>query len=228
LNIDRDQGIPVPEKAVKSLLFAQFARVSQALASGNRLELLEFLAQGERSVDTLAKLSGLSVANTSRHLQVLRQAGLVQSRKEGLFVHYSVSGGGVIKLLAALQEVAQHNVAEVTRLVHEYLDAKDSLEPVSVAELTDRMRDGLVTVVDVRPPEEYAAGHLPGAINVPLSQMEEHVARLPRDREVVAYCRGPFCVLSFEAVATLRKRGLKARRLETGFPEWKVAGLPVE
>jgi len=218
----------VSEKAVKSLLFAQFARVSQALASGNRLELLEFLAQGERSMNTLAKLSGLSVANTSRHLQVLRQAGLVQPRKEGLFVYYSVSGGGVIKLLAALQEVAQHNVAEVTRLVHQYLDAKDSFEPVSVAELTSRMRDGLVTVVDVRPPEEYAAGHLPGAINMPLSQMEEHVARLPRDREVVAYCRGPFCVLSFEAVAALRKRGLKARRLETGFPEWKVAGLPVE
>jgi rhodanese-related sulfurtransferase/DNA-binding transcriptional ArsR family regulator len=220
--------MPAPIPSVKSLLFAQFARVSQALASGNRLELLEFLAQGERSVDTLAKLSGLSVANTSRHLQVLRQAGLVQTRKEGLFVHYSVSGGGVIKLLAALQEVAQHNVAEVTRLVHEYLDAKDSFEAVSVVELTGRMRDGLVTVVDVRPPEEYAAGHLPGAINVPLSQMEEHAARLPRDREVVAYCRGPFCVLSFEAVATLRKRGLRARRLETGFPEWKVAGLPVE
>jgi rhodanese-related sulfurtransferase len=216
------------EKAVKSLLFAEFARVSQALASGNRLELLEFLAQGERSVDALAKLSGLSVANTSRHLQVLRQAGLVQPRKEGLFVYYSVSGGGVIKLLAALQEVAQHNVAEVTRLVHEYLDAKDNFEPVSVAELTGRMREGLVTVVDVRPPEEYAAGHLPGAINVPLSQMEERAARLPRSQEIVAYCRGPFCVLSFEAVAALRKRGFRARRLETGFPEWKVAGLPVE
>jgi rhodanese-related sulfurtransferase/predicted transcriptional regulator len=228
LNIEKTQGNQVPEKSVKSLLFAQFARVSQALASGNRLELLEFLAQGARSVDALAKLSGLSVANTSRHLQVLRQAGLVQARKEGLFVYYSVSGGGVIKLLAALQEVAQHNVAEVTRLVHEYLDAKDSFEPVSVTELAGRMRDGLVTVLDVRPPEEYAAGHLPGAINVPLSQVEEHAARLPRDREVVAYCRGPFCVLSFEAVAALRKRGLKARRLETGFPEWKVAGLPVE
>ena len=216
------------QKAVKALLFAQFARVSQALASGNRLELLEFLAQGERSVDALAKLSGLSVANTSRHLQVLRQAGLVQSRKAGLFVHYSVSGGGVIKLLAALQEVAQHNVAEVTRLVHEYLDAKDSFEPVSVAELAGRLREGIVTVVDVRPPEEYAAGHLPGAINVPLSQIDEQVTQLPRGREIVAYCRGPFCVLSFEAVATLRKHGLKARRLETGFPEWKVAGLPVE
>jgi rhodanese-related sulfurtransferase/DNA-binding transcriptional ArsR family regulator len=216
------------EKGVKSLLFFQFARVSQALASGNRLELLEFLAQGERSVDALAKLSGLSVANTSRHLQVLRQAGLVQARKEGQFVYYSVSGGGVIKLLAALQEVAQHNVAEVTKLVHEYLDAKDSLEPVSVAELAGRIREGLVTVVDVRPAEEYAAGHLPGAINLPVSKIDEQLARLPRDREVVAYCRGPFCILSFEAVAELRKRGLKARRLETGFPEWKVAGLPVE
>jgi ArsR family transcriptional regulator len=124
--------------------------------------------------------------------------------------------------------VAQHNVAEVMRLVHEYLDAKDNFEPVSVADLAGRLREGLVTVVDVRPPEEYAAGHLPGAINVPLSQIDEHVARLPRGREIVAYCRGPFCVLSFEAVATLRKHGLTARRLETGFPEWKVAGLPVE
>lgn len=215
-------------KGVKSLLFSQFARVSQALASGNRLELLEFLAQGERSVDALAKLSGLSVANTSRHLQVLRQAGLVASRKDGQFVYYSVSGGGVIKLLAALQEVAQHNVAEVTRLVHEYLNAKDSLEPVSVAELAGRIREGLVTVVDVRPAEEYAAGHLPGAINLPVSKIDEQLAQLPRNREIVAYCRGPFCILSFEAVAELRKRGLKARRLETGFPEWKVAGLPVE
>jgi rhodanese-related sulfurtransferase len=159
---------------------------------------------------------------------VLRQAGLVSPRKEGQFVYYSVSGGGVIKLLAALQEVAQHNVAEVTKLVHEYLDAKDSFEPVSVTELTGRIRQGLVTVVDVRPAEEYAAGHLPGAINLPVSKIDEQLARLPRNREIVAYCRGPFCVLSFEAVAELRKRGLKARRLETGFPEWKVAGLPVE
>ncbi|MBI4203417.1 MAG: metalloregulator ArsR/SmtB family transcription factor [Betaproteobacteria bacterium] len=213
---------------VKSLLFAEFARVSKALGSGNRLELLEFLAQGERSVDTLAKLSGLSVANTSRHLQVLRQAGLVAARKEGLFVFYSVSGEGVIKLLAALQEVAQHNVAEVTQLVNTYLTSKDSLEPLSVKDLADRMRSGLVTVVDVRPKEEYAAGHLPGAINIPLADIEKNLSTLPRDREIIAYCRGPFCVLSFEAVAQLRKEGLKARRLETGFPEWKVAGLPVE
>lgn len=215
-------------KNVKSLLFAEFARVSKALGSGNRLELLEFLAQGERSVDALAKLSGLSVANTSRHLQVLRQAGLVGARKEGLFVYYSVSGEGVIKLLAALQEVAQHNVAEVTQLVQTYLTSKDSLEPVSVNDLADRIRSGLVTVVDVRPKEEYAAGHLPGAINIPLADMEKNLGKLPRDREIIAYCRGPFCVLSFEAVAQLRNKGLKARRLETGFPEWKIAGLPVE
>jgi rhodanese-related sulfurtransferase/DNA-binding transcriptional ArsR family regulator len=213
---------------VKALLFAEFARVSKALGSGNRLELLEFLAQGERSVDALAKLSGLSVANTSRHLQVLRQAGLVAARKEGLFVFYSVSGTGVITLLSSLQEVAQHNVAEVTRLVDTYLTSKDSLEPVSANELMERIRNGLVTVVDVRPKEEYAAGHLPSAINIPLADFEKNLKTLPRDREIVAYCRGPFCLLSFEAVAQLRKKGLNARRLETGFPEWKVAGLPVE
>ncbi|HSN39589.1 MAG TPA: metalloregulator ArsR/SmtB family transcription factor [Burkholderiales bacterium] len=213
---------------VKALLFAEFARVSKALGSGNRLELLEFLAQGERSVDALATLSGLSVANTSRHLQVLRQVGLVTARKEGQFVYYHTSGRGVVRLLAALQEVAQHNIAQVTQLVNTYLTSKDSLEPVSVNELMDRMRDGLATVVDVRPQEEYAAGHLPGAINVPLSEMEKHLSKLPPDQEIVAYCRGPFCVLAFEAVARLRKQGLKARRLETGFPEWKVAGFPVE
>lgn len=215
-------------KGVKSLLFEEFARVSKALGNGNRLELLEFLAQSERSVEALAKLSGLSVANTSRHLQVLRQAGLVTARKEGLFVFYSLSGGGVVKLLAALQEVAQHNVAEVTRLVSMYLSSRDSMEPVTIADLRDRMGHGLVTVVDVRPKEEYAAGHLPGAINVPIDDIDKHFADLPRDHEIVAYCRGPFCVLSFEAVARLRNEGYKARRLETGFPEWKMAGLPFE
>jgi rhodanese-related sulfurtransferase/DNA-binding transcriptional ArsR family regulator len=215
-------------KGVKPLLFAQFAGVSKALGSGNRLELLEFLAQGERSVDALATLSGLSVANTSRHLQVLRQVGLVQARKEGLFVYYRISGDGVVRLLAALQEVAQNNVAEVQKLIDTYLTATDALEPITVEELSERMRLGLVTVLDVRPKEEYAAGHLPGAINVPLSELEAQLADIPRAHEVVAYCRGPFCVLSFQAVARLRKHGLSARRLETGFPEWKVAGLPTE
>lgn len=215
-------------KGVKPRLFAEFAKVSKALGSGNRLELLEFLAQGERSVDVLARLAGLSVANTSRHLQVLRQVGLVQARKEGAFVYYSVSGDGVIRLLGALQEVAQHNVAEVQSIVVAYLHSKDALEPVSVAELAERIRAGLVTVVDVRPKEEYAAGHLPGAVNVPLADIDARARDMPRDREIVAYCRGPFCVLSFEAVARLREKGFSARRLETGFPEWKVAGLPVE
>lgn len=215
-------------KNVKNLLFAEFARVSKALGSGNRLELLEFLAQGERSVEALAGLSGLSVANTSRHLQILRQAGLIAARKDGQFVYYSVSGGGVIKLLAALQEVGQHNLAEVMQLVSTYLTSKDGFEAVSVRELIDRMRQGLATIVDVRPQEEYTAGHLPGAINVPLSKLEERLDKLPTDQEIVAYCRGPFCVLAFEAVALLRKKGLRARRLETGFPEWKVAGFPVE
>lgn len=215
-------------KGVKPLLFAEFAKVSKALGSGNRLELLEFLAQGERSVDVLARLAGLSVANTSRHLQVLRQVGLVQARKEGAFVYYSVSGDGVIRLLSALQEVAQHNVAEVRSIVVAYLDSKDALEPVSVAELAERIRAGLVTVVDVRPKEEYAAGHLPGAINVPLSEIDQHADAMPHDREIVAYCRGPFCVLSYEAVSRFREKGFTARRLETGFPEWKVAGLPIE
>ena len=215
-------------KNVKTMLFSEFSRVSKALGSGNRLELLEFLAQGERSVEALANVSGLSVANTSRHLQVLRHAGLITARKEGQYVYYSVAGDGVIRLLAALQEVAQHNVAEVTQLVNTYLSSKDSLEPVSVDELQGRMRSGLVTVLDVRPKEEYAAGHLPGAINVPLSELKKNVKKIPVNREIIAYCRGPFCVLAFEAVAQLRKKGLKARRLETGFPEWKVAGLPTE
>lgn len=213
---------------VKSLLFAQFARVSKALASGNRLELLEFLAQGERSVDALAKLADLTVANTSRHLQVLRHAGLVETRKEGPFVHYKVSGDGVVRLLAALQEVAQHNVAEVQRIVDTYLMSKDSMEPVSMNQLAQRIAQGLVTVLDVRPREEYEAGHLPGAINVPLAELDEQAQQMPRDREVIAYCRGPFCVLSFEAVARLRAKGYTAKRLDNGFPEWKVAGLPVE
>jgi len=209
-------------------LFSQFARVGKALGSGNRLELLEFLAQGERSVDELSKVAGLTMANTSQHLQQLRHAGLVATRKQGLKVYYRLSGDDVIRLLDALRVVAERHVADVERLVNTYLTVKDSLEPIPRAELLSRVRDGLVTVLDVRPPEEYAAGHVPGAVNIPLSELEQRLEELGKDQEIVAYCRGPHCVLAFDAVARLREKGLKARRLEDGYPEWQAEGLPVE
>ena len=209
-------------------LFAHFARVGKALSNANRLALLEFIAQAERSVDELAKVAGLSLANTSQHLQQLRQAGLVNCRKEGLKVFYSLSGDDVIELLDALRGVAERHVADVEKLVNTFLTVKDELEPLPRQELLERVRDGLVTVIDVRPPEEYAAGHVPGAVNVPLSELEHYMKELDSEHEIVAYCRGPHCVLAFDAVASLRKKGLKARRLEDGYPEWKTAGLPVE
>lgn len=209
-------------------LFAQFARVGKALSNGNRLELLEYIAQGERSVDELAKVSGLTVANTSQHLQQLRQAGLVNCRKERLKVYYMLSGEDVIGLLDALRGVAERHVAEVERLINTYLRVKDELEPLPRQELLERVRDGLVTVLDVRPAEEYAAGHVPGAVNVPLRELENYLKKLKPEQEIVAYCRGPHCVLAFDAVVSLREKGLKARRLEEGYPQWKTAGLPVE
>jgi len=212
----------------KQDLFAQFALVGKALSSGNRLEILEFLAQGERSVEALAKVAGLSVANTSQHLQQLRQTGLVVARKEGQHVLYRLSGDDIVALVESLRRVAENHLAEVNRLVDTFLTVKDSLEPIPAQELLTRAREGLVTVLDVRPPEEYAAGHLPGAINVPLNDLEKQLATLPLDHEVVAYCRGPYCVLAFEAVARLRSLGYTARRLQDGFPEWKKAGLEVE
>lgn len=211
-------------------LFAQFARVGKALGNGNRLEILEFLAQGERSVEALANVAGLSVANTSQHLRHLREAGLVTTRKEGLKVYYRLSSDDVVTLIDALRRVAEHHVAEVDRLINSYLTVKDDLEPIPRDELLARARDGHVTVIDVRPPEEYAAGHLPGAVNIPLAELEQRLAELGQDKEqeIVAYCRGPHCVLAFDAVARLREQGLNARRLQDGYPEWKTAGLPVE
>ena len=212
---------------MKTELYQQIARVAQALASDARLQILEFVAQGERSVDSLAAMTGLSVANTSKHLQALRQSGLVQARKEGLRVYYSLAGDDVVALVSALRSVAEHRVAEVERLVRLWLAHRDEMEPVPAAELLQRAKKGLVTVLDVRPAEEYAAGHIPGAINVPLEKLEGFLSRLPKRKEVVAYCRGPYCLMSFEAVEKLRKRGLRARRLENGLPEWRAAGLPV-
>jgi len=209
-------------------LFNEFARVGKALSNGNRLELLEFLAQGERSVEELAKVSGLTVGNTSQHLKQLRQAGLVASRKEGLKVHYSVSGDDVVSLLDAMRNVAQRHIADVQQLVNSFLTIKDELEPLPREELLQRVKDDLVTVLDVRPAEEFAAGHVPGAINVSLNELEGYLDKLETGQEIVAYCRGPHCVLAFDAVAKAREKGIKAMRLEDGFPEWKLAGLPVE
>lgn len=211
----------------KQALFEQLALVARALGSAARLELLDFLAQGERTVETLATLSGLSMANTSKHLQNLRQAGLVEARREGLHVHYSMSGDDVLTTVAALRGLAESRLAEVDRLVSNYLTSKDGLEPVATAELMERADAGLVTVLDVRPSEEYVQGHLPEAVNVPLSQLKEYMAHIPKEREVIAYCRGPWCVLSFEAVSLLRAEGYQARRLAGGLPEWRREGLPV-
>lgn len=212
----------------KHELFNQFARVAKALSNGNRLELLEFLAQGERSVDALAQVSGLTVANTSQHLQHLRQSGLVTSRKQGQKVFYQLSGDEVVQLLGCLRGVAEKHLAEVDRLINSYLTIKDELEPLPASELLDRVRDGLVTVLDVRPADEYESGHLPGAINIPLSDLEQHLHELDNGQDIVAYCRGPHCVLAFDAVEKLRQQGLSAKRLDGGFPEWKLAGLPVD
>ena len=212
----------------KHFLFAVFANVARAIAHPHRLEILEHLAQGERGVDSLSSRLGLSIANASQHLQQLRQAGLVTSRRNGKFILYRLTDDMVLALLASLRQVAERNIAEVDRIVHSYFDRRDSMEPVSREDLLERMRSGLVTVLDVRPADEFAAGHLPGAINLPLSELEARLSELDPSREIVAYCRGAYCVLSFEAVAELRAHGLMARRLEEGLPEWRAAGLPLE
>jgi rhodanese-related sulfurtransferase/DNA-binding transcriptional ArsR family regulator len=212
----------------KREIFINLARIGTALSSSIRIEFLELLAQSERSVEQLATLSGATVANTSQHLQKLRQAGLVVGRKEGLYVFYRLAGDEVVSLLSALGRVGETYVAEVERIVRLYLTQKDDLEPVPATELLDRARKGLVTVLDVRPPEEFAAGHLPGAVNIPIHELEKRLRELPKRKEVIAYCRGPYCLMSYDAVSLLRKKGVKARRLEAGLPEWRLAGLPVE
>jgi len=209
-------------------VFANLARVGTALSSPTRIEFLELLAQAERSVEQLATLTGTTVANTSQHLQKLRQAGLIIGRKEGLYVFYRLAGDEVVEMLSAMSRVGEAYVAEVERIVRLYFTSKDELEPIPAKELLDRARKGLVTVLDVRPPEEFAAGHVPGAINIPIHELEKRIKELPRRREVIAYCRGPYCLMSYDAVSVLRKKGLKARRLEAGMPEWRAAGMPVE
>jgi rhodanese-related sulfurtransferase len=212
----------------KQRVFAGLAEIAQALGHAHRLELLEHLGPGDRSVEDLATRTGLTVANTSRHLQLLRRAALVEGRRDGKRVFYRLSGEyAVVALLQALSRVGEQNSAEIARIMASYFRARDELEPVSRDELLDRLRSGTATVLDVRPEDEFRQGHLPGALNIPLAQLERRLAELPVDREIVAYCRGPWCVLSFEAVALLRGRGYGVRRLEDGLPEWKMAGLPV-
>jgi ArsR family transcriptional regulator len=212
----------------KEALLTQLAAVAKALGNAHRLELLEFVAQGERNVEVLAKRAGLSVANASHHLVSLRRAGLVASRQEGKRVYYRLADDSVLGLVAALRGVAERNVAEVREIVGGYFHDRDSLDPVSREDLLEKMRSGLVTILDVRPADEYQSGHVASAINLTVAELEQRLGEIPRDQEVVAYCRGAYCVLSFEAVAFLRERGFTVRRLEDGFPEWKLAGMPVQ
>ena len=213
----------------KQAIFAGLAEVAQALGHVHRMELLEHVAQGVRSVEELSARANLSFANTSRHLQILRRARLVDTERRGKHVLYRLAGDAeVVDLMRALGRVGERNIAEVNRVMTDYFHARDPLEPVLRTELISRLRDGLVTILDVRPEDEFALGHLPGALNIPLGKLEQRLGELPAGREVIAYCRGPYCVLSFEAVAALRARGYLVRRLEDGYPEWKAAGLPIE
>ncbi|MCO5161001.1 MAG: metalloregulator ArsR/SmtB family transcription factor [Mesorhizobium sp.] len=212
----------------KQALYEQFAQVAKAFGNPQRLELVEHLAQGPRSVEALATKLSLPVANVSQHLQAMRRAGLVTSERDGKFVNYRLADDGVLDAFAAIRSVAEKHSAEVERVVRGWFDRRDDMEPISREELAARMSDGAVTVIDVRPPDEYSLGHLPGAINVPLADLSVRLDEFQPGREVVAYCRGPWCVMSFEAVAALRRKGVPARRLEDGLPEWKAAGLAVE
>jgi rhodanese-related sulfurtransferase len=213
-------------RAAKTALFDAFARAAKALASGRRIELLDVLANGERTVEVLAGEVGLSVANTSQHLQILRQAGLVSSRREGTSIFYRLAAPEVFELWRTLRTLAASRLAEVERLAAAYLGSRDQLQPVSRAELTRRLQDGDdLVVLDVRPAAEYAAGHLPGAISIPVGELRRRLAELPADREIVAYCRGPYCAFAHDAVGLLRDEGFAARRLEDGLPEWQAAGL---
>jgi rhodanese-related sulfurtransferase/DNA-binding transcriptional ArsR family regulator len=219
---------PTPGRRFKTAIYEQFARVSKALASAHRVELVELLSQGPRTVEALSRMADMTLANTSAHLQVLRGAGLVESTKEGLFVTYRLADPSVADLLLAVRRVAEARLAEVAKVTRDFLAENSQLEPVDEAALRTRVRKGEVTLLDVRPPEEFAAGHIPGAMSVPLPELAKQLARLPKRREVVAYCRGPYCVLAIEAVKQLRARGFKAVRLEEGVLDWAALGLPVE
>jgi len=212
----------------KEQLFGQLARITRALSSPRRIELVDLLAQAERSVEQLAEVTGMSVANTSQHLQVLRGALLVRARREGPHVYYSLADDAVFGVWQAVRELGRRQYAEIDRLLETCVSERDQLESLGARELLERMADGRVTVLDVRPEVEFRAGHIAGARSVPVQELRRRLEALPRKREIVAYCRGPLCVFADEAVSLLRKRGFRALRLEGGYPDWRAAGLPVE
>jgi rhodanese-related sulfurtransferase/DNA-binding transcriptional ArsR family regulator len=212
----------------KDALYAQFARIGHALASPKRIELLDLLGQGEKSVEALAELVATPIKNTSAHLRVLRQARLVETRRDGTYVYYRLADDDVFRLLRTLETLGHSRLADVQQVVQSYLDEHDQLEPVTFKELRRLMREDDVTVVDVRPAEEYKAGHIPGALSIPAPELKRRLRELPKSREVIAYCRGRYCVYSLDAVTLLRKHGYRARRAHEGLPDWRAAGLPVE
>jgi rhodanese-related sulfurtransferase len=211
----------------KDPLYAQFARIGHALASPVRIELLDLLAQGEKTVESLAEHTTTSIKNVSAHLRVLRQARLVETRRAGTYIHYRLADADVGRFVRDLQRLGQHRLTEVEQVARQYIDDRDELEPVTQAELRKLVRDGQVTVIDVRPVDEYEAGHIPGALSIPVAELKRRLRDLPKRRQVIAYCRGPYCVFSLEAVTLLRKHGFDARRADDGLPAWRDAGLPI-
>ncbi len=216
------------KRAFKNQLYEQFARIGKAVANPHRLELLEVLAQCERSVEALAEETGMSVANASQHLQVLRAARLVEARREGVTIYYRLADEHVFTLWQAMRQVGEARLAEIDRIVQAFLHDRTLLQPIDAGELLQRLVEGDVILLDVRPVEEYTAGHLPQALSIPVAELEARLPELPRNKEIVAYCRGPYCVFADEAVTLLRTNGYNARRLEQGLPDWRTLGLPIE
>ncbi len=216
-----------PNRIFKDAIYEQFARIGKAVSSPKRLELLDLLCQAERSVEVLAKEAGLTVANASQHLQVLRAARLVEAEKEGLFVTYRLADQAVCEFFLAMRVLAESSLAEVEQIKRRFLEGREGMEPVDRDALLKRAREGAVAVLDVRPVEEYRAGHIPGAISIPLKELERDLSELPRDQEIVAYCRGPYCVLAVQAVEMLRAKGFNAVRLEEGIQDWRAMGFSV-
>lgn len=218
---------PDAHRDFKDRLYGQFARIGKALASPHRLELLELLAQGERTVDSLANEIGLSLANASQHLQALRQASLVESRKQGLYVYYRLADPAVCDVCTAIRTLAERRLADLDRLVRNHFGDRANAEPVRMEDLLKRARAREVVILDTRPVSEYVAGHIAGAISVPVDELQRRLRQLPKDKEYVAYCRGPYCVYADHAVEILQAKGRRARRLLEGFPEWRAAGFPI-